>query len=306
MLLIKNSLIVLCLLSGTLLNAQNVITDSSTTIIGYWDKGDVFNFNLSQKKESLKNNNIVSTERSGSKVRLTVAEAGTDFYILNWQYISIVPDETQAIDSFMLTLLKTTESIDFKYKTSELGEFIELINWEEVRNAGLKILDDLTEEEKKDKKFLSILAEIKKVFSTKESIEQLIARDVQLLHNVFGGEYILNKKIIAPAELPNFLGGNPFPAVLTLEMTKLNPVNKSCHINFNQVLNEEKVTEELNAWAEKAGKPKDSKIPTIKISDDYNFEVDLKKGMIKKASSKRIVIIDDRSNIEEHELTLID
>lgn len=296
----------MCLLSGTLLNAQNVITDSSTTIIGYWDKGDVFNFNLSQKKESLKNNNIVSTERSGSKVRLTVAEAGTDFYILNWQYISIVPDETQAIDSFMLTLLKTTESIDFKYKTSELGEFIELINWEEVRNAGLKILDDLTEEEKKDKKFLSILAEIKKVFSTKESIEQLIARDVQLLHNVFGGEYILNKKIIAPAELPNFLGGNPFPAVLTLEMTKLNPVNKSCHINFNQVLNEEKVTEELNAWAEKAGKPKDSKIPTIKISDDYNFEVDLKKGMIKKASSKRIVIIDDRSNIEEHELTLID
>jgi len=296
----------LCLLSGTLLNAQNVITDSSTTIIGYWDKGDVFNFNLSQKKESLKNNKIVSTERSGSKVRLTVAEAGTDFYILNWQYISIVPDETQAIDSFMLTLLKTTESIDFKYKTSELGEFIELINWEEVRNAGLKILDDLTEEEKKDKNFLSILAEIKKVFSTKESIEQLIARDVQLLHNVFGGEYILNKKIIAPAELPNFLGGNPFPAVLTLEMTKLNPVNKSCHINFNQVLNEEKVTEELNAWAEKAGKPKDSKIPTIKISDDYNFEVDLKKGMIKKASSKRIVIIDDRSNIEEHELTLID
>ena len=306
MLLLKNSLIVLCLLSGTLLNAQNVITDSSTTIIGYWDKGDVFNFNLSQKKESLKNNKIVSTERSGSKVRLTVAEAGTDFYILNWQYISIVPDETQAIDSFMLTLLKTTESIDFKYKTSELGEFIELINWEEVRNAGLKILDDLTEEEKKDKNFLSILAEIKKVFSTKESIEQLIARDVQLLHNVFGGEYILNKKIIAPAELPNFLGGNPFPAVLTLEMTKLNPVNKSCHINFNQVLNEEKVTEELNAWAEKAGKPKDSKIPTIKISDDYNFEVDLKKGMIKKASSKRIVIIDDRSNIEEHELTLID
>lgn len=306
MLLLKNSLIVLCLLSGTLLNAQNVITDSSTTIIGYWDKGDVFNFNLSQKKESLKNNKIVSTERSGSKVRLTVAEAGTDFYILNWQYISIVPDETQAIDSFMLTLQKTTESIDFKYKTSELGEFIELINWEEVRNAGLKILDDLTEEEKKDKKFLSILAEIKKVFSTKESIEQLIARDVQLLHNVFGGEYILNKKIIAPAELPNFLGGNPFPAVLTLEMTKLNPVNKSCHINFNQVLNEEKVTEELNAWAEKAGKPKDSKIPTIKISDDYNFEVDLKKGMIKKASSKRIVIIDDRSNIEEHELTLID
>lgn len=306
MLLLKNSLIVLCLLSGTLLNAQNVITDSSTTIIGYWDKGDVFNFNLSQKKESLKNNKIVSTERSGSKVRLTVAEAGTDFYILNWQYISIVPDETQAIDSFMLTLQKTTESIDFKYKTSELGEFIELINWEEVRNAGLKILDDLTEEEKKDKKFLSILAEIKKVFSTKESIEQLIARDVQLLHNVFGGEYILNKKIIAPAELPNFLGGNPFPAVLTLEMTKLNPVNKSCHINFNLVLNEEKVTEELNAWAEKAGKPKDSKIPTIKISDDYNFEVDLKKGMIKKASSKRIVIIDDRSNIEEHELTLID
>ena len=49
---------------------------------------------------------------------------------------------------------------------------------------------------------------------------------------------------------------------------------------MKQVLDKEKLTKELNAWMEKIGKPKDSKLPLVNLIDEYDFEIELKKGIV--------------------------
>ena len=283
-------------------NSQNVVTDSTATVVSYWDKGDIMKYSLLQKKEKYQEAKLISGGSSTSTIIITVIDASEKSYTLNWKCSQIKLNDLEVRDTLTLRLLQLVEGIDFRYKTNELGQFQELVNWEEVRNSVYLLIDKLGQQSG-NSGINSALAEMKKIFSSKESIEQIILRDVQLLHNLFGGEYKLNEQITAESELPNFLGGNPFSAVLSVEMTELNRANNRCRIKMNQVVDKEKLTNELNDWMKKLGKPKDSKLPLINMTDEYDFAIELKKGIITRAYSSRVVEIDNTKSIEVHELT---
>jgi hypothetical protein len=284
--------------------AQNVVTDSTATVVSYWRKGEVAKYSLTLKKEKYKDSQLISNGSSTSAIEITVVDATDKSYILNWKCTAIKLNNNEIKDPFFQKLLTLTEGINFKYKTSELGEFQELLNWVEVKNSVYAIIDNLGKQFKNDV-VETALAETKKLFNSKESIEQVILKDVQLLHTLYGGEYTFKQKVQANTELPNFFGGDPFPAILTIEMTELNKGKNTCRIHMSQSLHKTKLTKELSKWMEKMGKPPDSKLPEIYMEDNYDFQVELIKGWMSKAISIRIAETDDLKNVETHELKKI-
>src|SRR5688572_9828202 len=182
---------------------QNVVTDSTATVVTYWEKGDILKFSLLQKKEKYKDARLVSDGSSTSTIIITVIDATDKSYTLNWKCDQIKVNDAGAMDTFSLRLIQIIEGINFTYKASELGEFQELLNWEEVRDFVHQLIDKLGQQSK-NTDISSALIETKKIFDSKESIEQIILRDVQLLHTLYGGEYKLNEKISSETELPNF------------------------------------------------------------------------------------------------------
>jgi hypothetical protein len=256
------------------------VTDSTATVVSYWQKGDFANYTLTQTKEKYDNGKILSKGSSTSKIEISVIDATEESYIINWRYIDIKLNGNKAQNAVFEKFAKLTQGINFKYRTSELGEFKELLNWKEVQAASFKIIDNLVMEYT-DPQMQGILKQTKAVFSTKESIEQIIMKDVQMLHGIYGGEYKLNQKVSGETELPNFLGGAPFPALLNVEMYDLDKKQGVCKIEVSQEIDKGKATKIVRDWMQKSGQSTNSGTNAINVSDNTKYEVELKSGWVK-------------------------
>lgn len=273
-------LLISLLLVSKLDFGQNVITDTTATVVSYWEKGDSANFTLIQTKEKYDNEKILSKGSSISKIEFSVTDVTPKSYIINWKYSEIKVNGNETQSPTVEKLIKLTQGINFKYRTSELGEFQELLNWEEVQSAVSKTINKLITETK-DSKLAGIFEQTKNVFSSKESIEQIIMKDIQMLHGIYGGEYKLKQKISVDTELPNFLGGEPFPAILNIDMYELDQKQALCKIEISQTIDKDKAAKIISDWLNKADQSNNSNTNPINISDNTKYEIDLKKGWVK-------------------------
>jgi hypothetical protein len=282
--------------------SQNKVTDTTATIVSYWKKGDKARFLFTQAKEKYKNSKLSASGGSSSIVDIYIVGADEKSYTINWKYSNIKLSNQQT-DPFFSSLSKLTEGLVIRYQTNELGSFTELLNWKEIQKFVYDAMDSIANKFPSEKAALAF-NKVKEVYSSKESIEQIIIRDVQLFHSMYGGEYKLREKIVAETELPNFIGGDPFPAVLSIEMTELRPKEQYCKIEMTQSIDKNKATKIISDWLEKVseGKSKDTNISTININDFNEFEVELISGWLTRAFYKRIVESADGKNVETYEL----
>ncbi len=139
----KSFLIILLFALSGYCSGQNIVTDSSATIVGYWQKGDIANFTLTQTKEKYENKKLVMSGSSTSAIEIKVLYANKDSYVLNWKYGEIKINGEEPQDEAEREFASLTKGINFTYKVTELGEFQELINWAEVQAAVIKIIDKL-------------------------------------------------------------------------------------------------------------------------------------------------------------------
>lgn len=281
--------------------AQNVITDSTATVLAYWNKGSKAKYILKQTKDRYQKGKKVSGGSSSSAIDITVADATDSTYTIHWKYNKITVQGADNADPLLQKLTRLVENVTFKYTIGSGGDFIELLNWQEVQSMVNTALDEMTRLYK-TREAGPYIEQTKKVFSSRQSIEELMMKDVRALHSAYGLEYKLHEKLTAETALPNFLGGNPFSAILTIEMTVLDRINKTCVIEMNQVLDKEKSTKEISDFLEKAGKPAVEKLPVIDISDKYIFTVELNTGWMKKVTFTRTAMAEDNTNVEKHEI----
>ncbi|MES2847927.1 MAG: hypothetical protein V4685_02640 [Bacteroidota bacterium] len=281
--------------------AQNVITDTTATVLAYWNKGDKAKYSLKMTKEKYGNGKKISGGTSESDIDIMVADATDSTYTLHWKYSKINLPGYNNSDPLIEKLTKLVEGITFKYLTEQDGSFKALVNYKEVQKAVNTSLDDFLK--MYPQKERAMIEQVKTVFTSRESIEELIMKDVQLVHNLYGGEYKLHEKLTAETQLPNVLGGNPFPAILTIEMVQLDKLNKTCTINLDQVLDAEKAAKEVGAFLDKTSNPPLEKLPDLDISDKYAFEVDLVTGWMKKVLFTRTAAAEGKKNVEIHEIT---
>jgi hypothetical protein len=280
---------------------QNEVTDSTTTIIGYWEKGDKVRFAFTQATEKYRNGVIYAKNSSNCFIDLTILEATETSYTINWKYSDIKLKE-QDSNPLLPKLIKLTEGLDIQYKTDEMGAFKELLNWQEVRTFVSNLLDKMRNEAKV-KQIEPELEQMKKIFSTKESMEEVIIKDIQVFHSLYGGMYKLKEKLSVDTQLPNILGGEPFPATLSVEMTSLKPEENYCKITINQTVDKVKSTKIINDWLIKINpdKAKNAKMPNISVDDFNIYEFDLKSGWITYLINKRTGIADNEKKVESIE-----
>src|SRR5690606_36967896 len=100
------------------------------------------------------------------------------------------------------------------YLTSETGEFVGIENWKEIATMmkGLfaDVVDVMADKANTDKKELSkTIQPLLLAYESKEGVEQLVFKELQLIHFPFGLEYTVDEVIKYEEQLPNMFGGNP-------------------------------------------------------------------------------------------------
>lgn len=191
------------------INAQINYEDSTVQAITYWNLNESYTYEIIQSKDKAKNHDEVKSNSTRSLVKITVIDSTQNSYTIEWQFLECDIPNLELVPE-LKSLLNATKYI---YKTNELGEFSELLNWEEVRDNTLAITKAGMTLAFKEKGIpqndsisntVNLLAES---LMSKEYIEQKVIESVNIFHSFFGIKYklgeILESEIDVPIPIPN-------------------------------------------------------------------------------------------------------
>ena len=304
----KKSILILSLMILAVFQAQtqNSANQTTASIFAGWDEGDQQLLQVNNTKERRMNGTLQQETSSSYEARLNVAQASEKGYTIHWTFRNIVTGQQQ--NPILQHLARMTEDMTVIYKTGPKGAFNELINWEEIRDHLNKALDEMEQQYGQNPQVKAAFNQIRSMFQTRESIEQSLIKEIQLYHSLYGGEYTLNKEVKAASTLPNILGGEPFPAVLSVEMTELKPQKQSCRVKVSQRIDKEKGSEILHDFARKMARtsgsemPDQQKLPDFEITDQQEYQVDLDHGWMKRVYNKRTIRAQGMEQIQTYEI----
>lgn len=257
-------------------------TDSTKiAFISYWSIGDSYNFKVSKIKQQWKEGEQTKDEQRDYIANFTVIDSTETSYTINWSFETDLGN-TYNIPEDLLMKFSKYNLTEIKYKTSEVGDFIEIVNWEEVSQLMNNMFDDIIEvlgkEDDKKQDALRIKMEpFKQIFSSKQGIELLVLKELQSFHFPLGVEFDTTEPLFYDDEIPNMLGGEPIKAKAKIYFENIDFDDSFCTLIQEMSLD-----------------PKDTKSILKQVLLTMGLD---DKGM-KKALKNGVFKIDDRNTFE--------
>jgi len=197
-------------------NLYGQIDSTKIAFVAYWSIGDSYDFKVSKIHQQWKEGELTKDQKHEYIANFTVIDSTENFYTINWSFENNL-GSTYNIPEELLYKFSKYKLTEIKYKTSEVGVFLEILNWEEVgkimNNMFCDIIEVLGEnDEQKQDALKMAMQPFKQVYSSKQGVEQMVLKELQYLHFPMGLEYNISKPIFYDEELPNMFGGNPIKA----------------------------------------------------------------------------------------------
>lgn len=258
----KPILFVAILLQSYLITAQ--VDTTYVPFVSYWSTGDAYKFQITKIKKQWKEGNLTKNDSSSYHVNFEVIDSTESSYTIKWSYEADPMGDFGLSEEFASTFEKY-QNIDIIYKTSELGTFLGIQNWQEVsdmtKEIFSKVIDALSKEDKsKSKKVRKAMEPLLAVYSSKEGLEQVIFKELQYFHFPFGLEYAVNDTIKYEDQLPNMLGGDPFRADSKIYIEAVDFEEAYCTLIHTMKINSDDTKEMLRKLFKQMGmKDKDLK-----------------------------------------------
>lgn len=209
----KTKLILLLMISisvGT--NAQINKADSTVQAITYWNLNESYTYEFIQGKNKSEGGESSMDNSLRSILQVTVIDSTETSYTIEWRFLK---HDIPGIDQIP-ELKNLLNDKKYVYRTNEIGEFEELLNWEEVRDntlattrASLSMAFQGRNEAEADSLINSTYTMMESMM-TKEYIEQKVIEPVSIFHSFFGGVYGLDEVIETDIDIaiPAFNLGN--------------------------------------------------------------------------------------------------
>lgn len=237
---------ILLLLVPFILFAQ--LDSTKVSFISYWDKGDSYNFKISKIKKQWKNDTLTKDTKNQYIASFTVIDSTATSYKISWKYENDL-ENTYKIDKKFIDKLSKYKVTEIIYETNEVGEFKGILNWKELSKTMSNMIDDIVdilsiETPENKPKIKEAMSPFKKIYSSKQGIEQLVLKELQYFHMPLGYEYERLKPLEYIDELPNMFGGKPIKGKAKMYFTDVNYDDGFCVFKKEMEL-DEKDTKEL-------------------------------------------------------------
>ena len=271
---------------SSLVIAQNRLTDSSATCIAYWKNKEKKVYVVNHIKEKQEGNAPLTRTSYTYEAHIAVMDSTGEGYTLQWQNRNYYSKDEPGVAE----LNALFENLKVLYKTDGTGTFLELVNWEEVRDFYLDLARlSLPKNDTAD----AIWEKTKALFQTRRAVEGTLIKDVQLFHTFFGSEYG-TRKLTAETKLPNAFGGDPIPALQTVQITRLQKTSLTYTVRTTQVIDQKNAMAMIKDIMKHFGAPEpktmqeaETLLSNFNISDDAEMELQVKTGWPVSLQSKR-------------------
>lgn len=197
-------------------NLFSQIDSTKVAFVSYWSIGDSYDFKVSKIKQQWKEGKLTKDRKQDYVANFTVIDSTESSYTVKWSFENDLGN-TYKIPEKLLNKFSKYKITEIEYKTSEVGDFIEILNWKEVAQTMNNMFDDIIEvlgeeDDKKKKALKTAMQPFKQIYSSKQGVEQLVLKELQYFHYPMGLEYDITKPLIYNEELPNMFGGKPIKA----------------------------------------------------------------------------------------------
>lgn len=238
-----NKILILTILLFTSTCLLSQIDTSKVAFVSYWSIGDSYNFKISRINEHWKDGKLTKDEKKEYIAKFTVLDSTENSYTISWSYENDL-ENTYRIPEKLLDRFSKYHLTEIKYKTSEVGDFLEILNWKEVSEMMTNMFDDIVEvlgedDNQKIATLKSAMQPFKEIYSSKQGIEYLVLKELQYFHFPMGLEYDISAPLFYDEELPNMLGGDPIKAKAKLYFENVNFDDHFCVIKQEMSLNPE-------------------------------------------------------------------
>ncbi|RKQ42942.1 hypothetical protein BXY85_3560 [Roseivirga pacifica] len=272
----------LCLLLFLLIISKANYAQTDTLyipFIAYWETGDIYEFEATKIKRQWDGEILTKNDSITYNCILKVLEETDSSYLMSWKFDSPFLGEL-GLPMKLMGSIKGFFETEVIYKTNELGEFLEVINLEEIRSKTNNLIDSLIGDdiEKSDGALsANTVQQIKAMLTSDQMIQGLVLKEIQFIHMPFGYEYALNETIFYEEQLPNLFGGAPLRGDVELILLEADTIERKAALVRKMRINEEDTKSfltglfgrlqiddiDLTEFIEKT---------TYQVKDDHSFE----------------------------------
>ncbi|MES2621389.1 MAG: hypothetical protein V4615_11120, partial [Bacteroidota bacterium] len=170
--------------------SQINMADSSLSVIGYWDKKEKQTYSITETKYKIKDGDTTLREMIKYDAEVSIKDSTANSFTIVWKYKNF---ETNTENKFTKKLLSLGNNQEVIIKTNEMGSFVEVLNWKEVKQYITDGIEALQKEFKEIPKIKEITNQVGAMFATKQGIESGAIKEILQLYTFNGGKYKLNE-----------------------------------------------------------------------------------------------------------------
>lgn len=265
--------------------------ENSVDVTPHWKNNETHSVKI--KSTTTDNNNgKVQNYLSTFDAKFTVKEASDSGYKLEWIYTnSKLADNEPVLENQIVGKLANTKLL---IKLSDVGQFVELINADEVKVIANKAVDELIANSTTNPTMNAQYKSAKQLIASKRGLEIAILKQIKFYNFSFGFNYKLNFVQTNNMKFPNPLGGQPFDAIERVQLTKLDNKNSLCTIETNKIIDGKGLKNSVIDYVKKATNSNPQAIDemnkaNLEIAESTMQQIDFSKGIIQKSFFKRIL-----------------
>lgn len=299
----KYLLFVIFTLASFLGNTQVDKPDSTASCVAYWEKGEKKTFLITHAKEKNVPGKTPSNSSLTYEAYVVILDSSSSGYKVQWTFQ--LPAVFKAKNPSLAGLLPVFDGLKIIFKTTEEGAFIELLNWEEVRDAFVKMME-VSLPKRLDSAGKVALEKSKAVFNSKEMVESSMINEIKIFHLPYGFKYSTTA-IKEITEIASPFGSEPLPASQVSQVTELDPKQDYFKLAIKEDIDKEGAARLFEALLKKVDMSQDSIsveerkiISSIEISDYKEYQISQSTGWVKKVIYKRTVKSSEMSQVDSY------
>lgn len=288
--------------------AQTQTKNTTQSCVAHWHKGETKNYTITHTKEQIDNGKSISKVVLNYDADITVLDSTKDGYTLQWNYKGTSSKKNEGAAEIALALFKGLKIV---YKTTITGGFKELINWQEVRDFYISMMQQSIPKNLDDSTKM-MLEKTKALFGTREAVEATLIKEVSLLHVPHGYQYS-TKGTVTQTTLPSPFGTEPIPAILSIKVTELSPMHDYFRLVVNQQVNKEAalkmmrgVFEKMNVASQKEIEEGLKMFTSFEVTDNSDYKIAISTGWVSSVVHSRVANTGSLRQVESYEITEAD
>ncbi|MDX9846850.1 MAG: hypothetical protein RBT74_07710 [Tenuifilaceae bacterium] len=236
------------------------IADSTMQVVGYWDMNESLTYVVYNQSVRTQGADTLLNEYTRYEVDVTIVDSTENSYTIKWHYRDYFIETDNEV---MKRLSSIFEDMSVLIKTDELGSFLEIINWEEIKTFMLITTALMREEFKEIPNMDQFIAHYEALYSTKEAIQNSAIDEIHQYYYFHGLNYKLHEEYNSQSTIQNRFGGEPFNADITFWLDDINPDDNNAIFRMTQVVDSDELTnatfEYLTSMANMLGTPPSSR-----------------------------------------------